>query len=170
MILFFEGADRTGKSNIAKALAEQHNLKVYKNDLEFNLYRQSKTELFVLLLKYAAPVEYRMAKLFDNIIFDRNYISEYVYATVFNRKTDINIIKNLDLLYCKLGAQIVFCYKTNYMAYDDEFIDIDKIDKINKVYRNYLQTINTLPVIDLDTTDEDLTSQLRDLNNKIGLR
>ena len=76
MIIFMEGPDGTGKTNIAKALADKYDMKVYKNDAEFRLYDEDSTNKFVNLLRYSGPAEYHMVKLLSpDIIFDRNYIS-----------------------------------------------------------------------------------------------
>ena len=100
MIIFMEGPDGTGKTNIAEALAEKYLMKVYKNDAEFRLYNEDSTNKFVNLLRYSGPAEYHMVKLLDaDIIFDRNYISEYAYAKAFNRETDLALIKAFDSLY-----------------------------------------------------------------------
>ena len=69
-----------------------------------------------------------MVKLLNaDIIFDRNYISEYAYAKAFNRETDLALIKAFDSLYSKLNSMVIYCYKTDYKNYDDDFIDLDKI-------------------------------------------
>ena len=171
MIIFMEGPDGTGKTNIAEALADKYLMKVYKNDAEFRLYNEDSTNKFVNLLRYSGPAEYHMVKLLNaDIIFDRNYISEYAYAKAFNRETDLALIKAFDSLYSKLNSMIIYCYKTNYKNYDDDFIDLDKISEIDTAYRHYFDTINTLPIHMIDTTNENLSEQVRLLSGFIVKR
>ena len=162
MIIFMEGPDGTGKTNIAKALADKYDMKVYKNDAEFRLYNEDSTNKFVNLLRYSGPAEYHMVKLLGpDIIFDRNYISEYAYSKAFNRETDLALIKAFDSLYSKLNSMIIYCYKKEYKNYEDDFIDLEKINEIDSAYRLYFNTVNTLPIYMIDTTTENLSEQVR---------
>ena len=165
MIIFMEGPDGTGKTNIAAALAEKYDMKVYKNEAEFRLYDEDNTNKFVNLLRYSGPAEYHMVKLLSpDIIFDRNYISEYAYSKAFNRETDLALIKAFDSLYSKLNSMIIYCYKKEYKNYEDDFIDLEKINEIDLAYRSYFNTINTLPIYMIDTTTENLPEQVRFLS------
>ena len=166
-----EGPDGTGKTNIAKALADKYDMKVYKNDAEFRLYDEDSTNKFVNLLRYSGPAEYHMVKLLSpDIIFDRNYISEYAYSKAFNRETDLALIKAFDSLYSKLNSMVIYCYKTNYKNYDDDFINPNKINEIDAAYRQYFDTINTLPIRIIDTTNENLSEQIRLLSGFVKKR
>ena len=157
-----EGPDGTGKTNIAKALADKYDMKVYKNEAEFRLYDEDSTNKFVNLLRYSGPAEYHMVKLLSpDIIFDRNYISEYAYSKAFNRETDLALIKAFDSLYSKLNSMVIYCYKKEYKNYKDDFIDLEKINEIDSAYRQYFDTINTLPSHMIDTTNENLSEQVR---------
>jgi thymidylate kinase len=162
MIIFIEGPDGTGKSNIAEALADKYEMKVYKNDAEFRLYNEDSTNKFINLLRYSGPAEYHMTKLLSpDIIFDRNYISEYAYSKAFNRETDLSLIKAFDSLYSKLNSMVIYCYKEEYKNYEDDFIDLEKISEIDSAYRLYFDSINTLPIYMIDTTNENLPEQVR---------
>ena len=157
-----EGPDGTGKTNIAEALADKYNMKVYKNEAEFRLYDEDSTNKFVNLLRYSGPAEYHMVRLLKpDIIFDRNYISEYAYSKAFNRETDLALIKAFDSLYSKLNSMVIYCYKTEYNNYEDDFINLEKINDIDLAYRSYFDMINTLPIYTLDTTNENLSEQVR---------
>jgi thymidylate kinase len=162
MIIFMEGPDGTGKTNIAEALANKYTMKVYKNDAEFKLYNEDSTNKFISLLRYSGPAEYHMVKLLNpDIVFDRNYISEYAYSKAFDRETDLALIKAFDSLYSRLNSMVIYCYKKKYKNYEDDFIDLEKINKIDLAYRTYFDTINTIPIYMLDTTNENLSEQIR---------
>lgn len=72
MIYIIEGADMTGKTTLAKALANKHNLE-YEHVLTnpFEYYKDS------LLTR-------------DNVVFDRHFISEMLYPKVFAREPKLN--------------------------------------------------------------------------------
>ncbi len=56
---------------------------------------------------------------------------------------------------------VIYCYKKEYKNYEDDFINLEKINDIDLAYRSYFDTINTLPIYTLDTTNENLSEQVR---------
>lgn len=156
----FEGPDRTGKSNIAAALGKTLNIPVYKNSIEHKLYNTDSTFLFKDVVSISAPIELKFASLFKSVIFDRNFISEWVYGKAAYRKIDENLLLKLDEEYGKLGAIVIYCYKTKYKEFDDEHHEVSHMRKIDSLYKFYLTTKTTMRVVWLNTTDENINSQL----------
>ena len=160
MIIFMEGADETAKTHIAKALAKKYGLQYWKN--EDNEEYEDGT--FHELLKYHYAKLPKMCKMFESlhsgVVFDRNYITEAVYAEVFDRPTYRYIIRDLEETYANMGAVTIYCYKSAHREFNDPHITFDKIRPITDEYQLYFDTKSKMPVLHLNTTDEDLKRQL----------
>lgn len=75
MRVILEGCDGSGKSTFAETLATEYGCDI------LHMTRYSDKSLKSYLIKMSVN---------DNIIFDRCFISEYVYSKVFNRYSQIN--------------------------------------------------------------------------------
>ena len=85
MKIAFIGPDMTGKSNIAAALSSDLNIPVFKNTSEWKT-KLSGEDYFVNLLKFGGPFLMDFMKQTDvDVILDRFYPCELVYAEAFNR-------------------------------------------------------------------------------------
>ena len=115
----------------------------------------------------------KMCKMFESIgtgvVFDRNYITEAVYSAAFKRQTHQEIIKDTHVEYCEMGAVCIYCFKTEYSEYSDPHINIENISKIKKAYYDWFVITNHhgMPVLFLDTTDENLENQLEKIDKFI---
>lgn len=93
MRIVIEGVDGTGKSSLIEKLCADYGLDFIKMTgpgwKEFESYFQK------------AGV--------DNVIHDRSFISEFVYSTIYNRKSviDKDAFEMLLLLYRKYGTKII---------------------------------------------------------------
>ena len=101
-----------------------------------------------------------MEDLDSGVIFDRNYITEAVYAEVFNRPTHHDILRYLEHTYADMGAITIYCYKSSYRKFDDQHISSEDLLDIGIEYNRYFDTHSIMPVLYLDTTSEDLAHQL----------
>ena len=96
MKIAFIGPDMTGKSNIAAALSSDLNIPVFKNTSEWKT-KLSGEDYFVNLLKFGGPFLMDFMKQTDvDVILDRFYPCELVYAEAFNRETDTSAISWMD--------------------------------------------------------------------------
>lgn len=162
-----EGADRTGKTEIGMALANEYNLSYFKNSNEMNNFKQSNFYNTVFVEGFYIVDLLKQASFKENgIIFDRSIPSEWVYANVFKRKTAEDLIWKLDDDLASLHATIIYCYKTQYNNYDDEVIDETKIKYIKQYYEQYFEKTK-MHVISIDTTDEDLDREIKELKEQI---
>ena len=160
MILIFEGPDGCGKTNIAEELSKHLAIPVYKSGKEAEIFHDPEGQY--LTLKWA---NYEMIKLLEvteaSVIFDRFFPSEWVYAQVFNRKTDLGLVKKYDAWMAKLGAKIIWCDKPN-MDGEDELVPASKYNELRDKYFDYMK--DTLcDVCYLNTTDHDLDTQINEI-------
>lgn len=105
MKIIIEGCDGTGKTTLAKKLARKYGLDIVhmtgKDPKDFEFYKQSLRK--------------------TNVIYDRNFISEPIYAKVFNRKQALTK-KQIEKLY-------KVCKKENVYII---MVDFDNITEINR--------------------------------------
>lgn len=163
MIIHMEGPDRCGKTTLSKRLADDYNLAYWRNDDADELLRNNPDAWKSVLQFYYSKIPMfakMLASVNKGLILDRNYISEWVYSQVFDRDTDRGIIGKLEGEYSDMGAVIIYCYKDTYEDFDDEFIKRSQIDEIRALYCEYFQTHAQMPVLYLNTTDENLYTQL----------
>lgn len=162
-IIILEGPDRCGKTEIGKSLAKKRGLSYFKNHNEHKSFT-TKTFLNTAFIEAYYLIDMLKQIQFGRrgIILDRHMPSEYVYSTVFNRETDDDGIWTVDTQLSMLGATIIYCYKDYYDDYGDEIIDVAFIDKIKTTYLEYFERTE-MPVLYLNTTDEDLERELSEI-------
>ena len=126
MKIIVEGHDAAGKTTLINKLKEHYNISnvihlTNKMDRSFNFYKSK-------LLKHR-----------DNVIFDRQFISEFVYSNALKRDTEITHEK-LDKLfeYTKFTDYVIIICETSKPNYKpDEYIEvIEKEYKIKATYRS----------------------------------
>lgn len=126
MKIIVEGHDAAGKTTLINKLKEHYNISnvihlTNKMDRSFNFYRNK-------LLKYR-----------DDVIFDRQFISEFVYSNALKRDTEITHEKLDELfLYTKFTDYVIIICETSKPNYkSDEYIEvIEKEYKIKATYRS----------------------------------
>ena len=92
MKLAFIGPDMTGKSNIAAELSKRLGVPVFKNSGEWKTELNSEN-YFLNLLRYGGPFLMDFMKQTDvDVILDRFYPCELVYAEAFGRDTERSLI------------------------------------------------------------------------------
>lgn len=162
-IILFEGPDLCGKTEIGKELSKQLKLSYFKNNTEHDNFRNNTflQTAFVeayYLIDMLNQVEFKE----NGIILDRHIPSEYVYSKVYDRPTHEESIWKIDEILAGFGATIIYCTKTHYKNFDDEVITLDKIEHIKYFYEEYFAKTK-MPVIRLDTTDENLEREISDI-------
>jgi thymidylate kinase len=157
VLIIFEGPDGCGKTNIAQGVSERLGVPVYKSGKEPELFYEPEGQY--LSLKWA---NYEMIKLLEvtgtSVIFDRFFPSEWVYSQVFNRKTDLDLVKKYDKWWSSLNGIIIWLDKPT-MDVEDELIPSSKYNEIRMKYFEYMQTTQC-HLLYLDTTDHDLHAQV----------
>jgi len=164
VIIIFEGFDNCGKSTIAKALSKKMFMPLMTND-KSNL-SLIKNFNFEDSFRYCIPkfFQYYDQRFIKDIIFDRDYMSEFVYGYLkrqedFLSKSILSTCLQFDLEYFKRDTVIVYCYKTEIKDYKDEETPIDLKKQAEE---RYLEIINRSynKVLMLNTDSQDLEAQL----------
>lgn len=166
-IILFEGHDDSGKSNIATELSKQTNIPYFKCSLEHKMFKQvdcdfdQEHQLKYDTLKFIQLIQ---QNVINNVIVDRDYVSEYVYGKLFREeKYNTNncdyYVKLYDRMYFLTNLLIILTHKPDLNDYKDELVNLTDAKRVYKRYITFLNfTINN--VLMLDTTNKDLENQL----------
>ena len=167
-VIIFEGPDKSGKTTIAKELAKRYNISYFKNYSEqSNFVDKSFTQSAFIEANYLINILNQVEIKNNTIILDRHMPSEYAYSKTFGRKTNESLIWEYDEKFLKYSTVIIYCYKNDYSEYTDEVVDMNQVNKLKKYYDEYLDKTK-LKTLKLETSNEDLSSQINEIHKFIG--
>lgn len=140
MKIILEGCDGTGKSTLAKLLADKYGLDIchctQSDPADYDFYKQTARK--------------------DNVVWDRHTLGELIYPFVFNREYKISPeAARLVILYAKEAGAKIFVLTSDIeeikrrltaRASEDDRI-LERIDWIDQEFRKYAEIFN-IPVID----------------------
>jgi hypothetical protein len=164
MIIIFEGPDKCGKTEIARALSKRLGIPYFKNPNESRAFKHD-NDYFVNALVYGDSFFYEFLKQTGtSVILDRSYPSEWVYSKEFDRDTSEQMLKYIDKLACEAGAVIISPYRTTYSGIVDEESGI-KEDMLLKLDVRYLSFLNwtQCPTLRLCVDDEDTEREVSEI-------
>ena len=173
MMIAFIGPDMTGKSNIAAELSRQTSIPVFKNSGEWNTELDS-PDYFLNLLRFGGPflMDF-MSQTNANVILDRFYPCELVYAKAFERETDYSAIRWMDQKFAKAGGKFIICVRKDYAGLvDDQYPDDlppQMLRKLDVGYRRFADTTGCECFI-LETDDMDLNNQVEKIKMFLGIK
>lgn len=136
MIIFMEGADRVGKTNIGQALAENLRIPYFRMGSQHDNWRKG---------KFKEALEFDQSYLLEFVkqtgcsaIIDRAWPSEWVYSRVYGRETNQELLESLDKQWAELGAWIVIPMRYSFeKADDDEVVGKETLPLIQEVYSGF---------------------------------
>lgn len=166
LVINFAGSDRSGKTEIANALAEKLGISYFKNQQEIANFKTDES-YFRNVLRYGCPILLDfIQQTGTSVIFDRNYACEWVYSQAMDRETYPRDLRWLDDEYAKLGAITIVCARKSYEGIiDDAFPDdlnSKKLAEINQLYKEFCLWSNCKSFI-LYVDDEDLDREISDI-------
>lgn len=166
MIINFAGADRSGKTEIAKELSRRLGIPYFKNQNEIVNFK-SDDSYFRNVLKYGAPLLLDFLKQTGAPgIFDRSYPCEWVYSRAMGRETFPEILQKIDEEYAAAGAITIVCARKSYDGIvDDTFPDelsSKKLAEINQLYQDFCAWSKCRSFV-LFVDDEDLDREISDI-------
>jgi hypothetical protein len=169
-IVIICGADRTGKTEIAKALAVRLNVPYYKaaNEKANFLSEQGR---FLNELRYADPARLDLlSQIGSGLIFDRGFPCERVYSWLYCRETDEMMLDRLDQRFAELGTIVIHTTRASFAGYQDEDdpkLTSDVLATISQLYEKYLASLRCRHMT-LYVDDNDLCRELYDITSFIS--
>lgn len=143
--IIMEGAEKTGKTEIARELSKRLNIPYYKDR-----WQKQKEPLTLKIWDFLTQTN-------CSAIIDRDFPSYYVYYKYYGLEISPDFYV-ADKMASDLGAKIVVCSKTKYLNYNDE-VPIEANKKLNELYTEFsLKT--KCRVTFIDTTNEDLEKEI----------
>jgi len=172
MKIAFIGPDMTGKSNIAAELSRQTGIPVFKNSGEWKTQLDS-PDYFLNLLRYGGPFLMDFMHQTDaSVILDRFYPCELVYASAFERPTDLDAITWMDDKFAEVNGKFILCLRKDYSGLvDDQYPDQlppEMLKVLDKHYRTFYET-TTCECLILETDDMDLNKQVKKIKMFLGI-
>lgn len=141
--VILEGLDKSGKSYLADYLSKELDMKIVKfsqpkTEDTFNEY----TEFFW------TEKENKKAIKNDNVICDRSWIGECIYAPIYRKKTLKKFqIKRLDEA-CKVNWDIIIYCQTDKSEVKKRFISeketFTQAKDVGRIQRNFVKVLKTL--------------------------
>ena len=171
MKIAFIGPDMTGKSNIAAELSSRLNVPVFKNSGEWKTELDSE-DYFLNLLRFGGPFLMDFIKQTNsNVILDRFYPCEMVYAKAFGRDTDMKVISWMDNQFSDSGGKFIICLRKDYSGlvddvYPDELTP-EVLQNLDGFYREFAKFTNCDFLI-LHTDDRNLENQINKILEFLG--
>ncbi len=165
-VIILEGTERTGKTNIAAGLSARLNIPIFKAQVQKKFFMGDRSQFLPFLRFGETTLADFLEQTGTDVILDRNWPSEIVYSEHFKRPTDADVVAQLDETYARMGALIVVCTRLQGYAgrvdEDDITIKEDQIAAIDRLYKQRIPAVKTRHIF-LDTSDEDLDRELREI-------
>jgi hypothetical protein len=158
-VFFLEGPDNCGKSHIGRSLEFLIDIPYFRFSKQHEYWTN---ESFKLALEYDQPMlESLIRQLHCDVLIDRCYISEWVYSSVFKRKTNEKLLNKLDLRFSRLGCVAMIFLRRSYDGHDNDVV-VSK-DKFLELHKKYLEFVKWTRckciVMHVDDYDNDTLKQ-----------
>jgi len=173
-IIFMEGPDNCGKSHIGRYLSHKMMIPYFRFSRQHDMWAKNQ---FKTALEFDQPV---IAAMFDDMrldaLVDRSYASEFVYSSVFERETNMEVLQQLDERYSRLGAVFVILLRRDYSKNGGDIVVPD--EKLVKLHDKYLEFVKwtkcSCVIMYVDDFGNDLLKQVpllrRAINDTVGLK
>lgn len=154
--VIIEGCDRTFKTTTLRKIQALTQVPVYKaKDFSKLFTEQSKdnqSELFLNRLRFSTTTELDMQEqLGFDVIYDRHYPSEFVYSALYSRKTDMNLLREVDTRFKKMDAKIIIFRRHDYSGWQDDLDPDINLSRVDQLYTEFCSwTANSVTNIYVD--------------------
>lgn len=169
-IIIFDGPDSCGKTHMAQALSKATGIPYFKNNDEHRYFLKD-PDYFINAIRYVDTYFTAYLEASDaSIILDRAWPSEWIYSKVMNRKTDLEVLKELDRRHAILGTKIIIPYRSDYSKIRDDYEAVNNnINKIHDLYFKFSEEWTLCQSLLLNVDDENLEREIQEIRGFTGL-
>jgi thymidylate kinase len=152
MIIILEGADLTGKTTLADHLSAHLNMPIVRPWIHLAYPKPS-------VISVARTLHHLFCHIHPDVIYDRFFFSEYVYAQVMGREHEY--VSDLIREWASVLGMYLVCLtasdetlESRYAARDgDWYVSLPQIRAIKDAYAELLAILpTTIPTLSLDTS------------------
>lgn len=129
------GPDGVGKTTLVTEISRKLMIPSFKCPSEKQIFRKggrSSLAFDYTLTHFLRQTGYRF-------ISDRGFPCEWVYANVFNRDTDIQLLWEIDTQHANLGTKILYLYSSVTPFEDDDIVPMDRYHDIRVAYDQFTE-------------------------------
>lgn len=157
MFIIFESPDKTGKTTLARMIADFLNI-VYLKLNNINIVENTEIKDGISISTHSqleTITQLHEKGVMKDAILDRFHISEYVYSCLFKRTYNISYLANIEERLSKYNDVILVRCRTSIPKLvkrwsNEKLLDKNSLKKVDWLYNDfYMRT--QLPVIEIDT-------------------
>jgi len=155
---------------MAQALSKATGIPYFKNQDEHRYFLKD-PEYFIHAIRYVDTyfTSYLEASG-ASVILDRAWPSEWIYSKVMSRKTDLEVLKDLDRRHALLGTKIIVPWRSDYSKVNDDYEAVNNnINKIHDLYHEFAQEWTLCQTLLLNVDDENLEREILEIKGFVGL-
>jgi len=145
--ILVEGPDCVGKTTLCKQMSELTGIPVWKCPAEKDIFRGGAGGVSLWF-------DLHLANLLDQtayrIISDRSFLSEAVYAQVFGRQTDAELLDVIELRHYNIGTKVLYVHSSELPHQEDDLVPKERYWDVKRAYDAYL-TDCLLEAVAVDT-------------------
>lgn len=145
--LLVVGPDRVGKTTLVQHLSRKLHVPSFKCPAE--------KQIFKLGGRSSLAFDYTLTHFIKQVgcrfISDRAYPCEWVYAKVFNRETDDQLLDLIDQAHANLGTKILYVHSIDPPTEEDDLVPSDKYWDVSFKYQDFCGWTNC-DVLTVDTS------------------
>lgn len=142
------GPDRVGKTTTVKNLAKLTGLPTFKAPAEKKIFKEGGRQS----LAFDYTLTHFLSQTGTRFISDRGYPCEWVYAGVFDRDTDWDLLDSIDVQHGNLGTVIVYLWSSIVPTEEDDIVPKDMYWQVVDRYDEFCQR-TTCRLVSYDCCD-----------------
>jgi hypothetical protein len=147
--VFVVGPDGTGKTEVAKRIAAGLGVSVFKCPSEKEMF---KDKSFREHLSFDLMLPHLVRQTGLRFVSDRGYPCEFAYSSVFERQTDVDMLRRIDDLWAAMPNPPfhVFLRMSDWSrAREDDLVPREKLNAISLHYLNFYEKFSRCPYVDI---------------------
>lgn len=136
-VIIVEGADGTGKTEIARALSTRINVPYFRMNTQHDNWRAGR---FKDALEFDQTyISQFLDQTATDVIIDRAYPSEFVYSIVYGRETNERVLRDVDAKFASFGTIVLVLLRRDYSkSRADDLVTSDKLEELHSKYLEFI--------------------------------